>query len=144
MAAQDPKVPGYTLHQAARDIAGLRGAVAHNSASPVYAITTGFPTNWSGTVNYTKLAPISAGIVFLKWRLFVASGQAVASPSATLFTLPSGFYFASDTTFMWGTSNTVAAGLMELSSTGLFTFNGTAFTSGGNYIYGQAVYSTLF
>lgn len=135
-----PVVAGYTLQQAQRDIAALRGQIQHLNSYPLKANTSGFPTGWSGSFSYQKM-PL-ADLVFLDWGFTIANGTVVTTNEA-ITTLPSGYYNPSDNTLLPGNilgASGNAYGPFGLGTSGSVAWNGAGFTVSGTYFaYGQAV-----
>jgi len=112
-------------------------------SDPWISQKTGFPTGWSGVVDYRMLP--TGDQVMISWALVIASGTAI-STNETLFTLPASWYY-SDSKILPAAIN--GGGLTGyqfapavIRSDGTFRYGGPAATASGTaWWYGQGIYT---
>lgn len=120
-------------------------AIVAGAAETWHQITTGFPAGFSGRINYRQLAETT--LVMIDWAITIAATTVVNS-GATMATLPSGYFYATDNkvspaTITGGGLAAAQFSPMTLSSAGAFKYAGPTFTpSATAFWYGQTVIET--
>ncbi len=119
---------------------GLYGGIV--DAEAFTTVSSGFPSGWSGSIKYTRLA--ESGLVMVTFALSIVATTAITA-GQTIYTLPSGYYYASDTKQILLTLNnngTYSVVPVSVSTGGVLAWRGpaTTITTVTGFLYGQNVY----
>lgn len=106
-------------------------------------ITTGFATNWTGTLSYKKDVIGQAHVIFT----MVYTGSLPATTATTIYTLPAGYFPAIQKVNFIGVDEDAAdviLGNIVISTVGVIGFNPDGTYTSGRPIYGgEIIYTTV-
>ena len=110
------------------------------------AVYGGFPSGWVGSVKYRLIG--NGDMVAISWALAIST-TTVISGNETVISLPSGFYYPTDTKFIAGNISgggvSTPLAFAAVGNSGTLAYEGPAFTVSGStaYWYGSGVYPVV-